>query len=78
MAGGAEAGWIGELHPLVGRAWDIEAAAVFEIALAPLVEAAAAGEEIFEEVSPFPAVHQDIAVVVPVEVAAADVRARVH
>jgi phenylalanyl-tRNA synthetase beta chain len=71
---GAAVGWIGELHPLAGRAWDIEAAVAFEIDLAPLVAAATAGEETFEDVTTFPAVNQDLAVVVPAEVSAARVR----
>jgi phenylalanyl-tRNA synthetase beta chain len=68
--GGESAGWIGELHPLVGREWDIDAAVAFEIDLAALVAAAPAGEETFEDVTSFPAVTQDIAVVLPDEVAA--------
>jgi len=68
------AGWIGELHPLVARAWDIEAAAAFEVELAALVAAARAGEEIYEDVTTFPAVHRDLAVVVPEEVPAAELR----
>jgi len=73
-AGGEPAGWIGELHPLVCRAWDVEAAVGFEIDLAALIAASSAGEESFEDVTTFPAVYQDLAVVVPVEVAAAELR----
>lgn len=68
------AGWIGELHPLVARAWDVEAAAGFEVDLAALVAAASAGEETFEDVTSYPAVNQDIAAVVPTEVSAAQLR----
>jgi len=71
------AGWIGELHPLVCRAWDIEAAVGFEIDLAALVAAATAGEEAFEDVTSYPAASQDIAVVVPDEIAAEQVRVAV-
>ncbi len=71
------AGWIGELHPLVCRAWDVDAAIGFEVDLAALVAAAGAGEEAFEDVTTFPAVYQDLAVVVPTEVAAAQLRAAV-
>jgi phenylalanyl-tRNA synthetase beta chain len=71
------AGWVGELHPLVGREWDLDAAACFEIDLAPLAGAAAAGEETFEDVTTYPAVRQDLAVVVPLDVTAAGVRAAV-
>jgi phenylalanyl-tRNA synthetase beta chain len=72
--GDVSAGWIGELHPLVAREWDLEAAVGFEVDLAPLVAAATAGEETFEDVTSFPAVNQDIAVVVPVEVSAEQLR----
>jgi phenylalanyl-tRNA synthetase beta chain len=71
------AGWIGELHPLVCRAWDVGAAVAFEVDLAPLVAAASAGEETFEDVTTFPAVLQDLAVVVPDAVAAEEVRGTV-
>jgi phenylalanyl-tRNA synthetase beta chain len=75
--GGETAGWIGALHPLVCRAWDIEAAAGFEVDLASLVAAASAGEETFEDVTSYPAVNQDIAVVVPDEVTAEQIRVAV-
>jgi phenylalanyl-tRNA synthetase beta chain len=75
--GEVAAGWIGELHPLVCRAWDVEVAVAFEIDLAPLVAAASAGEETFEDVTTFPAVRQDLAVVVPDAVAAEEVRGTV-
>jgi phenylalanyl-tRNA synthetase beta chain len=74
LAGGREAGWIGELHPLVCREWDLDGAVAFEAGLAELLEAARAGEEIFEDVTTFPAVRQDLAVVVPAEAPAARVR----
>jgi phenylalanyl-tRNA synthetase beta chain len=76
-AGSEDAGWIGELHPLVCREWDLEAAAGFELDLAALLAAAAAGEETFEDVTSFPAVNQDIAVVVPAEVSASQLRTTV-
>ena len=75
--GETEAGWIGELHPLVCRAWDIEAAVGFELDLAALVAAATAGEETYEDVTTFPASYQDIAVLVPAELPSAELRATV-
>jgi phenylalanyl-tRNA synthetase beta chain len=72
--GEGDAGWIGELHPLVCRGWDLEGAVGFELDLTPLVDAASAGEEIFEDVTAFPAVLQDLAVVVPDDVAVTKVR----
>src|SRR6476659_5254968 len=74
LIGGVGAGWLGELHPLVCREWDLEAAVGFEVALGALVECASAGEETFEDVTSFPSVRQDLAVVVPTEVSAAQVR----
>ncbi|MEZ5077919.1 MAG: phenylalanine--tRNA ligase subunit beta [Solirubrobacterales bacterium] len=76
-AGAEPAGWIGEIHPLVCRAWDLEAAVGFEIDAAALLGAALAGEEEFEDVTEFPPVRQDIAVVVPEAVAAAELVALV-
>jgi len=75
--GGVAAGWIGELHPLVCREWDLDAAVAFEVDTAPLLAAASAGEEDYEDVTTFPAVYQDLAVLVQAEVAATEVRAAV-
>ena len=33
LVGGEPAGWLGELHPVVARAWDLEGAAGFELDL---------------------------------------------
>jgi phenylalanyl-tRNA synthetase beta chain len=74
LLGGEPAGWIGEIHPLVCRAWDLEAAAGFELELAALVALSPSGREQFEDVISYPAVHQDLAVVVPEETPAAAVR----
>ncbi len=77
LLGGAEAGWLGELHPLVCRAWDLEAAAGFEIGLGELAAAATLGREQYEDVTSFPAVQQDLAVIVDEDVAAERVRSAV-
>jgi phenylalanyl-tRNA synthetase beta chain len=71
---GTTIGWIGEVHPLVCREWDLEAAVGFEIEAGALIGAATVGVEIYEDVTTFPAAHQDLAVVVPVEVTATVVR----
>jgi phenylalanyl-tRNA synthetase beta chain len=68
--GGADAGWLGEVHPLVCRNWDLDAAVAFELDAAPLIAAATVGEETYEDVTTFPAVYQDLAVVVPADVPA--------
>ncbi len=72
--GESEAGWLGELHPLVCREWDLDSAVGFEVGLAELASAASVGEETFEDLTTFPAILQDLAVVVPTEVSAAQVR----
>jgi len=76
-AGGAPVGWLGEVHPLVCRTWDLDAAVAFELDAAPLLGAATLGEEHYEDVTTFPAVYQDLAVVVPASIAANEVRAAV-
>jgi phenylalanyl-tRNA synthetase beta chain len=77
LAGGIEAGWVGELHPLVCRQWGVEAACGFEVGLAALVYLGSAGNEVFEDVTTYPSVRQDLAVVVPTDVSAAQVRTAV-
>jgi phenylalanyl-tRNA synthetase beta chain len=77
LVGGLDAGWIGELHPLVCRQWDLDSAVGLEAGMSALVDAASAGEETFEDVTAFPAVLQDLAVVVPDDVPAAQVRGAV-
>ncbi len=73
-AGENEVGWLGELHPLVCREWDLDAAVGFEVGLAELLVAASVGEETFVDLTTFPAILQDLAVVVPTDVSAAEVR----
>lgn len=71
-AAGRELGWIGELHPAVAREWDLDACAAFELDADALWElVAAAGVAAYRELTPFPAVLQDIAVAIPEEVPAA-------
>ncbi len=78
LVGGADAGWIGEVHPLVAREWDIEAAVAFELDLAPIAAASPLGAEQYEDVISYPPAEEDIAVVVPDEVPAAQVIAAVR
>ena len=70
-------GWIGELHPLVARAWDLEGAAAFELDFDSIAEEAA-GEIAFRDVTTYPAVLQDIAVVVDAAVSAGEITAAVR
>jgi phenylalanyl-tRNA synthetase beta chain len=78
LLGGTPAGWLGELHPLVCRAWDLETAVGFEVDLAALFAGSNHGVEAYEDVSTYPAVEQDLAVVVADDVAAASVEAAVR
>jgi phenylalanyl-tRNA synthetase beta chain len=71
-------GWIGELHPLVAREWDLEGGTAFELDAEALAEVAAEASPGYRAVSTFPAVVQDIAVVVADAVPAADVLAAVQ
>ncbi len=73
--GDASLGWLGEVHPLVCRTWDVAAAVGFEIDAAPLLAAATLGEEAFEDVTTFPAALRDLAVVVDSDTSAQTVRA---
>jgi len=72
-----EIGWLGELHPLVAREWDLPGGTAFELDLAPLV-AAGADPERYRDLVTFPAVLQDLAVVVAEDVPAERVRQAVR
>jgi phenylalanyl-tRNA synthetase beta chain len=74
VIGGTDAGWLGEVHPLVCREWDLEAAVGFQVELAQLVAASTYGREEYEDVTTYPAIQQDLAIVVGEEVPAAAVR----
>jgi phenylalanyl-tRNA synthetase beta chain len=77
IIGGLDAGWLGEVHPLVCRQWDLEGAAAFDIGLAELVAGSPFGREAYEDVTTYPAVYQDLAIVVDEDVPAARVRSAV-
>ncbi|MGH2763776.1 MAG: phenylalanine--tRNA ligase subunit beta, partial [Thermoleophilaceae bacterium] len=65
-ADGRELGWVGELHPLVLREWELDGpAAAFELDLDAIIELSAGRLEVYGDVTSFPAVLQDIAVIVP-------------
>jgi phenylalanyl-tRNA synthetase beta chain len=70
-AGGVEVGWIGEIHPLVAAEWDLDQTiGAFELDLDALGEPPT---PVYEDVTSFPAVREDLAVVVPDSIPAADV-----
>jgi phenylalanyl-tRNA synthetase beta chain len=67
---GQPLGWLGELHPLVAREWGIDGAAVMELELDRLLGLATA-EHSYRDVISYPVLSQDIAVVLPDQVTAA-------
>ncbi len=69
---GEELGWLGELHPLAARAWDLDRAAVMEIDLDRLLAAASVEHE-YRDVISYPGSRQDLAVVLDERVPAARV-----
>jgi phenylalanyl-tRNA synthetase beta chain len=78
LVAGAPAGWIGEVHPAVARAWDIDAGATaFEVDLEPL-ERAATHVPRYHDVVSYPAVLQDRAWWFAPDVPAAGVLATVR
>jgi phenylalanyl-tRNA synthetase beta chain len=73
VVGGQRAGWLGEIHPLVLAEWGLEGTvAGFEVDLDPIYEAANIVPQYVDLVT-FPAVREDLAVVVPDSVAAQQV-----
>jgi phenylalanyl-tRNA synthetase beta chain len=65
-------GWVGDVHPLVARDWDLEAIAAFELDLDAVVDAARLVPQ-YEDLTSFPELREDIAVVVDETVPAAAV-----
>jgi phenylalanyl-tRNA synthetase beta chain len=73
MAGDVALGFVGEVHPLVARAWEIERTlAAFAIDLGK-VAAAAPAVTTYADLTSFPSLRQDLAVVVAADVPAARV-----
>jgi phenylalanyl-tRNA synthetase beta chain len=79
LADGESIGWLGELHPLV-EGWDAAGAAVAEIDLDRLVALAEGGadERRYVDLISFPTLREDIAVILPDDVLAADALAAVR
>jgi phenylalanyl-tRNA synthetase beta chain len=71
-AAGEDVGWIGELHPIVARTWDLDAAALFEIDLDRALGHAEAVPQ-YVDLTSFPALHLDLSVTLPEDVPAATV-----
>jgi phenylalanyl-tRNA synthetase beta chain len=71
-AGGSVVGWLGDVHPLVAREWDLDGVAAFEIDLDAVVSHARLVPE-YEDLTSFPELREDIAIVVEETVPAATV-----
>ena len=72
LADGARLGFVGELHPLVAEQWDLQRTAVFAIDVGKLA-AASPPVPAFKTFASVPALRQDLAVVLPDSIAAAQV-----
>ena len=74
---GQRVGWLGEVHPLVLDAFEVEApVTAFELDLAPLIRNAKDAKP-FSDVPRFPGVELDVAIVVPEEVTAERIEAAI-
>ncbi|MEA2362680.1 MAG: phenylalanyl-tRNA synthetase beta chain [Thermoleophilaceae bacterium] len=72
-------GWVGELHPTVAAGWDLGGpVAGFEIDMDAVADLTEHAERVYSDVTSFPSVLQDIAVVVPDETPAAAVVAAIR
>ena len=71
-AGGEVVGWLGDVHPLVAREWDLEGVAAFEVDLDAVVARAMTVPR-YEDLTSFPELREDIAIVVDAAVPAARV-----
>jgi len=73
QAAGAKVGWVGEIHPLVLREFDVRGpVAVFGLDLASLLDAAQTERPQFEDLLTVPVSNRDLAVIVPDTVTAAE------
>jgi len=71
LIGGEDAGWLGELHPGVASDWDLGTVAGFELDLS-VVLPAADDAPLYEDMTSFPVIRQDLAFWVPAERTAAE------
>jgi phenylalanyl-tRNA synthetase beta chain len=72
FSGETELGWVGEVHPLVARAWDLDDVAAFEIDLGATI-ARMPQDLPFRPFATFPPVRRDLAVTRPADVTSAQV-----
>jgi phenylalanyl-tRNA synthetase beta chain len=72
LADGLPVGWIGDVHPLVAAEWDLDGVAAFELDLDAVIAHAAPVAQ-YEDLTSFPELREDIAIVVAEDVPAATV-----
>ena len=78
LVGGESAGWLGEVHPSVAAEWELsDTVAAFELDL-DMVAAKTAPTGSYEDLTSFPAIREDLAVIVADTVTAAEVIAVVQ
>jgi phenylalanyl-tRNA synthetase beta chain len=77
IADGGSIGWLGELHPLVAEAWALPSASCFELDLDRLI-ADAPEVSPYEDLIGYPPLRQDLAIILPEEVSAAQAQAAVR
>ncbi len=76
LVGGEPAGWLGEIHPLVAQEWDLGGiVAAFELDLDAVP---GPRTPIYQDLTSFPEVREDLAVIVPDQVSAAQVLSTVR
>jgi phenylalanyl-tRNA synthetase beta chain len=80
LIAGRPAGWLGEVHPLVAREWELEQTiAGFELDLDVVAERVLAdGPELYRDLQSFPSVREDLAVIVSEQISAGEVLAVVR
>ena len=78
LAGGVELGWVGEIHPAVRDAYDIDLPVVaFELSLDALMKCAR-DQQAYQDFSMFPSVDVDLAIVVDEGVTCEDLERRLR
>lgn len=78
LAGGVELGWVGEIHPAVRDAYDIDLPVVaFELSLDALMKCAR-DQQAYQDFSMFPSVDVDLAIVVDEAVTCEDLERRLR
>jgi phenylalanyl-tRNA synthetase beta chain len=71
LAGGEPAGWLGELHPGVAAEWDLGRVAGFELDLGAVLPHAVV-TPMYEDLTSFPSIRQDLAFWMPADRTAAE------